>query len=280
MPTGHRECPSHWRPETDSCACAPPSRARDGRFAHPECYGDALWYGIFDAAYTRPGDYLVQADSVWFIAAQQRLLPVLCVKTNRIVSFWRPAAPSSTGVNTYGGVDRRRPTNHCSTNWPASVLGASGRGRPSTDLPGDSSSPYWTVLLPAIPDVILLPSDLMTDDLGRNAVVAAAELTDLGLAHDDEAGDDLMADQSDVENRTGQRGLGGTLSSAEPQTKRSRAGLPYLSRLAEFGGTGCRSGSRQDQCHSVSRGRRQPHHNPIRRALDGRAAAPDTDCHG
>ena len=67
-------------------------------------YGDALWYGIFDAAYTRPGDYLVQADAVWFIAAQQRLLPVLCVQTNRIVSFWRPAAPSTTGVNTYGGV--------------------------------------------------------------------------------------------------------------------------------------------------------------------------------
>ena len=44
----------------------------------------------------------------------------------------------------------------------------------------DSSIPYWTVLLPAIPGVILLPADLMTDDLGRNAVVTAAELTDLG----------------------------------------------------------------------------------------------------
>ena len=35
--------------------------APDGRFARPNGYGDALWYGIFDAAYTRPGDYLVQA---------------------------------------------------------------------------------------------------------------------------------------------------------------------------------------------------------------------------
>jgi hypothetical protein len=51
---------------------------------------------------------------------------------------------------------------------------------PSADLPNDTSVPYWTVLLPVIPDVILLPSDLMTDDLGRSAVVAAAELTDLG----------------------------------------------------------------------------------------------------
>ena len=36
--------------------------ARDARFAHPNAYGDALWSGVFDAAYTRPGDYLVQAD--------------------------------------------------------------------------------------------------------------------------------------------------------------------------------------------------------------------------
>jgi hypothetical protein len=153
--------------------------ARDGKFAHPNAYGDALWYGIFDAAYTRPGDYLDQAGAVWFIAAQQRLVPVLCVRTNRVVSFSRPAAPSSTGVNTYGGVITA--TNEALlTNWPASVLGVAGQGHPSANLPSDGSVPYWTVLLPAVPGTILLPSDLMVDDLGRNAVVAAAELTDLG----------------------------------------------------------------------------------------------------
>jgi hypothetical protein len=36
------------------------------------------------------------------------------------------------------------------------------------------------VLLPAQPDVVLLVADLMTDDLGRNAVVSSAELTNLG----------------------------------------------------------------------------------------------------
>ena len=152
---------------------------QDGKFARPNGYGDALWHGLFDAAYTRVGDYLVQQDSIWFIAAQQRLLPVLCVQTNRIVSFSRPAAPSNTGVNTYGGV--MTTTNEMLLeSWPASVLGASGQGRPDTGLPSDSSIPYWTVLLPATTSVILHPSDLMTDDLGRNAVVAAAELTDLG----------------------------------------------------------------------------------------------------
>jgi hypothetical protein len=104
--------------------------AQDGRFAHPNTYGEALWYGIFDAAYTRPGDYLVQAEAVWFIAAQQRLLPVLCVQTNRVVSFSRPAAPSSTGANRYGGMTTIN-SQPLLNNWPASVLGISSRGHPS-----------------------------------------------------------------------------------------------------------------------------------------------------
>jgi len=153
--------------------------AVDGKFKHPNGYGEAIWYGVFDAAYTRLGDYLVQEHTIWFVAAKQRLLPVLCVQTNRMVSFSRPAAPMSTGVNTYGGTttDTNVPLL---TNWPASVLGDSGHGHPNTDLPGDGSSPYWTVLLPAYPGVVLLPADLLTDDLGRNAVVAAAELSSLG----------------------------------------------------------------------------------------------------
>lgn len=153
--------------------------APDGKFSRPNAYGVAMWYGIFDAAYTRPGDYLVQDTSVWFVAAQQWLLPVLCVATNRIVSFWRPAAQSNTGVNDYGGVTTATNTPLLS-NWPASVLGAVGGGRADAGLPVDNSSPNCTVLLPHFPGIILHPSDLMTDDLNRNAVVTAAELSDLG----------------------------------------------------------------------------------------------------
>ena len=153
--------------------------ARDGSFSQPSKYGDALWHGVFDAAYTQPGDYLVQGESVWFIAAQHRLLPVLCVLTNRVVSFSRPAAPMATGVNDYGGMITA--TNApLLIDWPASVLGAASRGHPDTDLPADVAVPYWDVLLPALPGVVLLPTDLISDDIGRNAVIAAAELTELG----------------------------------------------------------------------------------------------------
>jgi hypothetical protein len=179
MLTVLRERLTRWHPITDSFACVPRSPLAMVGSPHPNAYGDALWYGIFDAAYTRPGDYLAQTDGVWFIAAQQRLLPVLCVKTNRVVSFSRPSAPSGTGINKYGGTTATT-SRPLLTSWPASVLGVAGRGRPSADLPADATVPHWVVLLPAIPDIVLLPSDLMIDDLGRNAVVASAELTELG----------------------------------------------------------------------------------------------------
>ena len=151
-----------------------------GEFTRANVYGNSLWYGIFDAAYTRPGDYLHQDEGTWYIASQHRLLPVLCVRTDRVVSFYRPSTPTGTGTGTYGGITAANMTSLL-TNWPASVVGASSGGRPFAGLPGDNSTvPYWTVLVPRCPDVVLRPTDLMFDDLGRNAVVMAAELSELG----------------------------------------------------------------------------------------------------
>ena len=150
-----------------------------GGFAHATPYGNALWYGIFDAAYTCPGDYLVRDDGTWFIAAQQPLLPVLCVQTNRVVTFSRPAAQGAAGVNTYGGVTAEN-LEPLLERWPASVITASTAGRPDAGLPGDASVACWTVLLPAVVGVTLRIADLMSDDIGRNAVVSSAELSDLG----------------------------------------------------------------------------------------------------
>ena len=158
--------------------------ATDGKFIRPNGYGNPLWHGVFDGAYTQPGDFLVQGADIWFIAAQQKLLPMLCVQTNRVVDFVRPTAPNSTGLNAYGGISLETATALI-TNYPVSILGASGAGQPSANLPSDTSIGTWTVLLPAASardgsPVILRPSDLMIDDLGRTAAISGAELTDLG----------------------------------------------------------------------------------------------------
>jgi hypothetical protein len=152
----------------------------------PVGYGDALWEGYFDAGYSRPGDYIAGPDGVFFVAAQPRLGPVLCVKTNRVLGFSRPTPPLMAGVNCYMGVqpDTALPLL---VDWPASVLaaGVGGRGPLPADAPGvHGGSGGWAVLLPAFRSagatVLLRPGDLVHDDLARTGVVASAELTALG----------------------------------------------------------------------------------------------------
>jgi hypothetical protein len=142
-------------------------------------YGAPLWYGVFDASYTRSGDYLVTASGVFFIASQAPLLPVLCVKTNRTISFARPNMQTGIASNAYGGY-----TSGGSIilmgDWPASVLGEGKTSHSAIDLPTAQLLPYWNVLVPSSVGIVLSPSDIITDDLGRTAVVVGSELTDLG----------------------------------------------------------------------------------------------------
>ncbi len=150
-----------------------------GRFQRPAQFGESMCHGIFDAAYTRAGDYLVQEDATWFIASQQPLLPVLCVRANRTVSFYRPEVELGIADGNYGGVsaEARVPLLE---NWPASVLGVLNGGHPAAGLPSDSDVSQWTVLLPCSAQTLLQPADLMSDDLGRSAVVCSAEKSELG----------------------------------------------------------------------------------------------------
>jgi hypothetical protein len=151
----------------------------NGGFKKANTYGDAGWYGLFDASYTQPGDYLVAGDRVLFIASQQPLLPVLCIQTNRVVDVMRPALQTNVGTNAYGGYTSNG-SSVLAAGWPASVLGIGGGGTSGTGLPTDQSMPAFIVLMPKVPTVIFSPGDIMNDDLGRTIVIASTELTDLG----------------------------------------------------------------------------------------------------
>ena len=153
--------------------------APDGRFQRPEPYGAALWDGVFDSAYTQPGDYLVQGSWTWFIAAQQPLLPALCVKANRVVSFARPPAQSAAGVMLMAVWCPPMPCRSFRTGqracWEPAAAGPTTPACRATHRCRSGPFCYRRGLVSCCD-----PADLMTDDLGRNAVVAAAELTDLG----------------------------------------------------------------------------------------------------
>ena len=152
---------------------------RRGGLLATNVYGDPLWHGIFDAAYTRAGDFLVQPDRTMFIASQAGLVQPLCVLTNRTVTIARAMLPGAVGSSAYGGFTEGSAAVLLE-DWPASVLGVSDAGHPTAGLPGDISIPFWTVLMPAWADIVVRPGDLFTDDLGRSAVIAAAEHSEMG----------------------------------------------------------------------------------------------------
>jgi hypothetical protein len=152
------------------------SRA-DGNFARSIGYGVAIWRGIFDASYTCVGDYLVHDHDIWFIAEQQHLMPILCVRTNRVISITRQTAPSTATLTSTVNANSMITVI---SQWPASVLGTGAEGKSPTGLPGDTTIAKSIALVPSVHGQILLPTDIVTDDLGIKSVVVAAELTNLG----------------------------------------------------------------------------------------------------
>jgi hypothetical protein len=152
------------------------TRGGEGR---TNAFGEALWHGVFDASYTRAGDYIVVGSSIFFIASQEPLLPVLCVRANRTITVTRANAQGTAAANTYGGY-----TSGASTilmeGWPASVLGDDRTSASAAALPISLGVPFWSVLVPSIANVILSRGDLIVDDLGRMAVITGSELTELG----------------------------------------------------------------------------------------------------
>ena len=150
--------------------------AEDPSYRKPQGFGQALWWGVFDSAYTRRGDYLAGPDATYFVAAQQALLPVQCVRTNRVMTAWRPQGAGGAGASGYGGV-RELPDERLIDRWPASVLMRAGGG--SGSLPGEAGAGSWTVLLPRLP-AALRSADLLRDEMDQGYVVEVAEESELG----------------------------------------------------------------------------------------------------
>lgn len=156
--------------------------AADNQYGKPNLYGKPVWFADFDGRLTQPGDYLVRdSDSTtFFIAAQQPLLPIVCVECPRSLFVSRQSSGQSQGVSGYGGLtDLTDALGNADTPWPASIL-MGGRVQPSPGLPAGVREAAWSILLPSSVPITILASDIITDDLGRRFAVESAESTDLG----------------------------------------------------------------------------------------------------
>ena len=153
--------------------------AQDAQFRKAGLPGDPVWYGVFDAAYLRAGDYLVEAGPngrSWFVAALQNLLPPLLVLTNTVVSVTRPGAGVRPGAGSYGGGGIAAAVI---TGFPASLL-HSGSPHGAAAIPADARPSGATALLPPAPGVNFARGDMLRDALGRSFVVGLPELNALG----------------------------------------------------------------------------------------------------
>ncbi|OIN44516.1 hypothetical protein [Pseudomonas costantinii] len=157
----------------------PASFTTNFSYSAPNKYGQATWLGLFDARTFTPGDFLVGRQGTFFIAAMQDTLPIYCVQTNRIVSVLRDQQDQSVGLGAYSGGTRATEAP-LMQGWPASILQGTKGETNDAKLPLDVKTPWWAILMPAYPGIILRTSDIIRDELGRKYIISSAELTDMG----------------------------------------------------------------------------------------------------
>jgi hypothetical protein len=146
--------------------------AQDESYRRVSGYGVPEWWGVYDASYTRPGDYMVGQGQTFFVSAQRPVLPVQCVLTNRTINVVRPRAPATGG---YAGLVDTQAFPLLS-GWPASVLANGARSAGSST---EQRFGQWMLLLPILP-VVPEAGDVVTDDLGQTYVIGGTEQSGLG----------------------------------------------------------------------------------------------------
>jgi hypothetical protein len=151
----------------------------DMTYGKPNLYGKPLWYALTDGTQTRVGDYLIGNGQTFFIAAQQTILPILAVQCTNTLNILRPQQQEGLGQVGYGG-DLDSNEIMLMQQWPASVLQGTKGEKDGAILPGDVRLPWWAILVPAYPGVVIRTADIITDDLDRRFIISSAELTDMG----------------------------------------------------------------------------------------------------
>lgn len=152
--------------------------AEDMKYGKPNKYGKATWYALVDGTSLQAGDYFIGPQGTFFIAALQPLLPILAVSCNRTVSIYRPQTQTGVGAQPYGGNTASNQVLLVS-GVPCSILQGTKGEKSEANLPGDTRSPWWSILMPGLGRV--MPDDIIIDDLEQRYVVSSPEQSDLGL---------------------------------------------------------------------------------------------------
>jgi hypothetical protein len=152
--------------------------AEDMAYKKPNKYGKATWFALFDATGAAVGDYFTGSEGTFFIAAMQLMLPILVVECNRIISIFRPQAQNGVGALGYGGTTEGN-QRLVVAGVPCSILQGTKGEKSEANLPGDTRSAWWSILMPGSVGKIT-PDDIIVDDLGQRYIISSNERSDLG----------------------------------------------------------------------------------------------------
>ena len=163
-------------------------------------FDDILWHGLFDGSQTSVGD-LLEGARTYFIAAQEPLLPIMCVLCNRTVTITRPGSELSTsggqgqglssqgsGTGRYWGPSQTVAASGAGesgivSNVPCATTATSGKATGTGEVPSDAPGPTrWRFYLPIsiCPEGSIKDRDIVTDEAGARHQVTAADWTAIG----------------------------------------------------------------------------------------------------
>lgn len=148
-------------------------------FNAPSKFDNSLFAAIISPSAVEPLDFLVGQEGIFFVASKEPLKPILCIQCNRMCDFYRPSGDAPRPSFYSGDIASAR--IKLASGIPLSELqGTKGERNAAEQLPTDSRMQWSIVLVPSLPGLTLRQADRMTDDLGRNFVISAVELSDLG----------------------------------------------------------------------------------------------------
>lgn len=160
----------------------------NGRFNAPNGYAHPTWRGYFDGSRTLPGDYLVEVSPtqtgqdarIFFVAAQQPLLPILAVDCNETITIKRQPQEGTAGLSETWGGDVQAGETILISGWPCSRLQGTKGEKANSGIPSETRLPWYSALLPTTPGIVIKTGDIAVDANGIRYSISSVESTDLG----------------------------------------------------------------------------------------------------
>jgi hypothetical protein len=144
-------------------------------------FAKPVWYGGFNATNNIEGDIFITEDgAIYYLASLQSLVPPMMVRCNKTVDFYRPAKDYQSPYKYSGNTANAGKGAPLALQWPISMLQGTKGEKSQLNLPEDTRQPWYSCLIPVIPNVSFKTNDVLFDENDDRYILSSIELTELG----------------------------------------------------------------------------------------------------